>query len=218
MLKDKRVWAGVAVVLLGVGAWLAFGFFGIHKAIVDDEVAEDGPVFASGAQLDDAEPSSNAVVETTDAAAVATSAEPDTSDGVDVAESTVDESTGLTQEATSTTAAPTTATPAQPSVITEKTGSFKGLKNYSVSGTANILSDGQQRFLRFEDGFDSTNGPDLKVYLRAENGEFINLGKLKGNKGSQNYEVDISVDLAKYNKVEVWCERFSVGFGSANLT
>ena len=50
--------------------------------------------------------------------------------------------------------------------------------------------------LRFED-FSATNGPDLHVLL-AENpaptssselGNYLDLGSLKGNIGSQNYEI-----------------------------
>jgi len=55
------------------------------------------------------------------------------------------------------------------------------------------------------------------VYLRAANGDFVNLGELKGNLGDQNYEIPAGVDLAEFNTVEIWCERFSVGFGSAVL-
>jgi Electron transfer DM13 len=36
------------------------------------------------------------------------------------------------------------------------------------------------------------------------------LGKLKGNKGSQNYNVPKNVDLSKYKVVPIWCNRFSV--------
>ena len=41
----------VAVVILG---WLAFGLFGIQAAFIDEEVSEEGPVFASGANAETA--------------------------------------------------------------------------------------------------------------------------------------------------------------------
>ncbi len=80
------------------------------------------------------------------------------------------------------------------------------------------LEDGST-VLRLEN-FQSTNGPDLFVYLSTDENasEFINLGELKANKGNQNYEIPDDVDLSKYNKVLIWCKSFSVLFGSAELS
>lgn len=102
-------------------------------------------------------------------------------------------------------------------ITTLAAGQFSGLSNYTVQGTASILTDGtDQQFLRLEN-FQSNNGPDLKVVLRADNGDVINLGPLKGNIGDQNYELPPGIDLSEYNSVEIYCERFSVTFGTASL-
>ena len=102
-------------------------------------------------------------------------------------------------------------------VVTLVSGSFSGNSRYDITGEALVLNDGsEQRFLRFEN-FDSSNGPDLKVYLRAADGSFVSLGDLKGNIGDQNYEIPPDVDLAEFSTVEIWCERFGVGFGQATL-
>ena len=45
----------------------------------------------------------------------------------------------------------------------------------------------------------------------------MELGKLKGNKGDQNYDVPADVDLGKYKVVSIWCNRFSVNFAAAPL-
>ena len=73
--------------------------------------------------------------------------------------------------------------------------------------------------LRLEN-FQSTNGPDLFVYLSTDENasEFINLGALKANNGNQNYEIPDDADLEKYNKVLIWCKSFSVLFGNAELS
>jgi hypothetical protein len=73
--------------------------------------------------------------------------------------------------------------------------------------------------LRLEN-FESTNGPDLFVYLATDDNasEFINLGELKASKGNQNYEIPENTDLGKYNKVLIWCKAFGVLFGSAELS
>ena len=80
------------------------------------------------------------------------------------------------------------------------------------------LEDGSN-VLRLEN-FKSTNGPDLFVYLATDDraSEFVNLGELKANQGNQNYDIPEGTDLEKYNKVLIWCQAFSVLFGSAELS
>jgi len=89
---------------------------------------------------------------------------------------------------------------------------------HKVSGIAKIISEEDKNYLRLED-FQATNGPDLYVYLSTDTqaSDFIDLGTLKGNIGNQNYEIVEPVDLEKYDKVLIWCKRFSVLFGSADI-
>jgi hypothetical protein len=105
-------------------------------------------------------------------------------------------------------------------------GNFKGLA-HETKGLASIyqLPDGK-RTLRLTE-FETSNGPDVHVYLVAAEVEkgndavkqagFIDLGSLKGNKGDQNYDVPADVDLSKYKTVSVWCARFGVNFATAPL-
>lgn len=106
-------------------------------------------------------------------------------------------------------------------------GSFHSVAHDS-KGMASIyqLADGK-RLLRFTD-FQTSNGPDVRVYLVAANDAsdsetvkkagFLELGSLKGNVGDQNYDIPADVDLAKYRAVTIWCKRFSVNFGTAPLS
>ncbi|MGH7794798.1 MAG: DM13 domain-containing protein [Candidatus Binatia bacterium] len=105
-------------------------------------------------------------------------------------------------------------------------GSFKTLA-HETKGLASIyqLADGK-RTLRLT-GFETSNGPDVHVYLTAgevEKGNdaikgagFIDLGSMKGNKGDQNYDIPADVDLTKFKNVTIWCARFGVNFGQASL-
>jgi hypothetical protein len=98
---------------------------------------------------------------------------------------------------------------------------------HETKGTAAIfqLADGK-RTLRLTN-FETSNGPDVHVYLVAaadakdnetvKNAGFVELGSLKGNIGDQNYDVPANVDLAKYHAVTIWCARFGVNFGTAPL-
>jgi Electron transfer DM13 len=91
---------------------------------------------------------------------------------------------------------------------------------HKVEGVAKVvnLADGKT-FLRLEN-LKATNGPDLYVYLSTDKGvsDFVNLGRLKGNIGNQNYEIPAGTDLAKYDTVLIWCNAFSTLFGSAKLS
>lgn len=100
-------------------------------------------------------------------------------------------------------------------------GTFVGVNDgiHNAEGQAKVirLSDGSN-FLRLED-FRSTNGPDLYVYLSTDKSasDIVNLGRLKGNVGDQNYEIPDGIDLSKYDTALIWCRAFSVLFGSAEL-
>jgi hypothetical protein len=106
-------------------------------------------------------------------------------------------------------------------------GSFRGVA-HETKGMASIyrLPEGKQ-VLRFS-GFETSNGPDVHVYLVAaadakddatvKSAGFIDLGSIKGNIGDQNYDLPAGVDLAKYRAVTVWCKRFGVNFATAPLT
>lgn len=100
-------------------------------------------------------------------------------------------------------------------------GTFVGVNDgiHNAEGQAKVIKLGDgSNFLRLED-FRSTNGPDLYVYLSTDKGnsDFVNLGRLKGNIGDQNYKIPEGADLSKYDTVLIWCQAFSVLFGSAEL-
>jgi hypothetical protein len=40
---------------------------------------------------------------------------------------------------------------------------------------------------------------------------------LKGNQGSQNYELPAGLDLSKFRSAVIYCKRFSVVFATAEL-
>lgn len=190
---SKRKWiVGGAVAGVIVVAGLAFGVFGVQALFFDREVDEAGPSFASGA-----------TVEPTEAPAPAAAS--DDGPTTTVAPSGAAEPEGAADQPTTTV----------PEVRELARGGFEPGDHPGV-GTAVILSDGQQAFVRFEDDFETDNGPDLYA-IAYVGGERIELGVLKGNKGAQNYEVPSSVDPAAIESVAVWCKRFDSTFTTAPL-
>jgi electron transfer DM13 len=97
-------------------------------------------------------------------------------------------------------------------------GSGDGFHKVEGVAKAITLANGQT-FLRLEN-LKATNGPDLYVYLSKDKGvsDIVNLGRLKGNIGNQNYEIPTGTDLSKNSTVLIWFKAFSTLFGSAKLT
>ena len=131
--------------------------------------------------------------------------------------------------AESVAAAPEGSDPGPVEPQTLATGDFIS-HEHATTGTVAVLelADGS-RVLRIED-LDTSNGPDLRVWITDapvidgrdgwgvfDDGQYVELGKLKGNQGSQNYEIPEDVDLEDLTSVSIWCDRFNVSFGAAEL-
>ncbi|MEX0910313.1 MAG: DM13 domain-containing protein [Candidatus Paceibacterota bacterium] len=110
--------------------------------------------------------------------------------------------------------------PAEQSIISQ--GEFIGADNFHQgSGVATVykLND-NSLVLRFED-FNVTNGPDLRVILAKDpdniKAGYIEIDKLKGNIGNQNYSLESNLNLTEYPYVVIYCKPFAVTFASALL-
>ncbi len=81
--------------------------------------------------------------------------------------------------------------------------------------------------LHLESDFAVGPGPKFHVYLvpsdsvtpdsDVEATMFVDLGRLKAFKGSQNYPVPAGVTLSDYGSVVIWCEQFGVLISPAKL-
>ena len=135
---------------------------------------------------------------------------------------------------------PTPISPSQPSDMNTSTpaasngviseGSFVS-QAHPTSGTARILALPDGTYVLRIENLDTDNGPDLKVWLtdatilpsgegsnNIVTSDYLDLGALKGNKGNQNYPLPAGTNPADYTAVSIWCDRFSVSFGGAELT
>ncbi len=145
------------------------------------------------------------------------------SDDVSAAPPTVTEQPGATPSPSES----ATPAPVEPIVLVE--GSFIS-HEHETTGRVRILelADGT-RVLRIE-GLSTSDGPDLKVWLSDQpvidgvdgwgvfdDGAYLSLGDLKGNVGDQNYAIPDDVEIGDFGAVSIWCERFAVSFGAAEL-
>ena len=116
--------------------------------------------------------------------------------------------------------------PAMSSAMVLSMGNFRDADSFHKgSGTATVyqLEDGSH-VLRFED-FRVTNGPDLRVLLskapdisnkgQFQQYEYVELDRLKGNIGNQNYVIPTELDVTEYGSVVIYCKPFHVLFSVA---
>ncbi len=109
------------------------------------------------------------------------------------------------------------------------TGSLMGADSFHQgSGDATVyeLADGS-RILRLED-IDVTNGPDLHVIITPVVGVegrddvkapgYLDLGPLRGNVGSLNYDLPADYELPDEFTVVIYCVPFHVLFATAELS
>ena len=101
---------------------------------------------------------------------------------------------------------------------------------HATSGSVRILRAADGSLVLRLENLDTSNGPDLRVWVTDapvlpgkdgwgvfDDGKYVSAGKLKGNKGSQNYALPSDVDPTNYRSVSIWCDRFDVSFGAAQL-
>jgi len=96
---------------------------------------------------------------------------------------------------------------------------------HDANGRAAVVQvNGKRRILTLRN-FSIDPGPQVRVYLvpRSVKGDgavkrdFKDLGKLKGNKGNQQYTIPASVDLRRYRSVIFWCVPFTQTLARADL-
>ncbi len=116
--------------------------------------------------------------------------------------------------------------PAAGEPVRVTSGAFRDADEFHKgSGQAGIyrLPDGSH-LLRLEE-LNVTNGPDLHVYLvshpnptqSSDVHTHVDLGKLKGNVGSQNYPIPADVPIPSQQSVVIYCQPFHVIFSVASL-
>jgi hypothetical protein len=108
------------------------------------------------------------------------------------------------------------------------TGSLIG-KLHDASGRATVYRNPDGTLTLRLTNFHTSNGPDLHLVLAAADDPalqsstpgktlaLLEVSPLKGNEGDQAYQLPPHADLAHYNTVAIYCERFRAVFGIAHL-
>ena len=102
-------------------------------------------------------------------------------------------------------------------------------QEHDTHGTASVVQlPSGKRVLAIAD-LDTSEGPVVKVWLTDQHvtedtswhafddGRYVDLGSLKGNLGNQLYPIPDDAELTGLRSVSIWCDRFDVSFGAAEL-
>jgi len=99
-------------------------------------------------------------------------------------------------------------------------GTFSGRSDHITTGLVTVEKTANGFQLRFADDFSLDGAPDPVVALG--NGETYlvsnKLGPLKNKTGAQVYKLPADFTPGQFTQVYVWCEKFSVPLGVADLT
>ncbi len=217
MAIRKPVW--IAVVLIGLALALPVGWYLISPLFINQVVDEPLPTAALVANV--AQP---AATDDTMLAATATAAAMSTVAMATMEMATEAMATAMATHATAT-ELPMAATEVPTTTILAQGQFYNVVHEGHGQAIVYQFADGS-RVLRLDD-FEVLNGPDLHVYLvpidpvpnavGADIDGSLDLGKLKGNIGSQNYDLPAGLDLAQYRSVVIWCQPFKVPFIAAPL-
>jgi hypothetical protein len=117
--------------------------------------------------------------------------------------------------------APAAAAPERPRNVRLRAGTFEPVR-HPAKGRATVIELAEGGRVLTLTGFEVDNGPDLRLYLAAgragsegEVDDFVDLGRLKGNKGDQQYALPDDLDVDRYSTAVIWCRAFSVLFARA---
>ena len=97
-------------------------------------------------------------------------------------------------------------------------GTFNNGPYGAVTGSAKVYFQNNRYILALEN-FNSSNGPDLHVYISKEVQpvNYIDLGRLQSVGGIQQYQLAGNINFSEYKYALIHCQQYNHLFGSAEL-
>jgi len=98
-------------------------------------------------------------------------------------------------------------------------------QDHPTSGMATIIEEDGKRYLVFNDGFTTAEGPDVQVVLhrksevpvKLQEENYMTIAPLASMNGTQRYLLPDDLNLDEFQAVSIWCRQFNVSFGYAAL-
>lgn len=100
-------------------------------------------------------------------------------------------------------------------------GMFAGANKHTVGGGYSIEEKDGKHVLMLAADFSLDGAPDPYIVLSGNDmgsgAGTLNLGRLKTTKGPATFPLPAGTDLTKYSHVVVWCKKYNVTLGQAEL-
>ena len=235
MVVVAAAWVGARILLARVVPWSAAraGVFAAAAVAVlavvvlpaydNDTVVETFPQAATGAPGSSAEgatPGGAPVTSAPETGSTVTTLAGGAGPSAATAETVTPRPGAATTPGTAAPAPPVTTAPAPAQPARLAVGSFRGV-DHRASGTVALYQRADGRYVVGLEDFDIQPGPDYDVYLvpgadKEDRGDGTRLDDLRGNRGTQYYDVPPGINLASGTwTVLVWCQTFAVPVATA---
>lgn len=105
-------------------------------------------------------------------------------------------------------------------------GSFVTVdRTHATTGGVRLIEENGVRYLELEGDFQTGSGPQVEVILhrqqrvgrRIRERDYISVASLQKIRGTQRYVLPASVALDEFGAVAIWCRRFNITFGYAQI-
>ena len=98
---------------------------------------------------------------------------------------------------------------------------FSGAHGHAVTGGYSIVEKDGGQVLMLGDDFALDGAPDPYIVLspndKGSGKGTLNLGLLDRQKGASSFAIPAGTDLGRYHQVLVWCKKYDVTLGRAEL-
>ena len=98
---------------------------------------------------------------------------------------------------------------------------FSGAHGHAVTGGYAIVEKDGGQVLMLGDDFALDGAPDPYIVLsgtdKGSGKGTLNLGMLERHKGASSFAIPAGTDLGRYHQVLVWCKKYNVTLGKAEL-
>ena len=105
-------------------------------------------------------------------------------------------------------------------------GSFVTVdRTHATTGGVRLIEENGVRYLELEGDFQTGSGPQVEVILhrqqrvgrRIRKRDYLTVASLQKIRGTQRYVLPASVELDEFGAVAIWCRRFNITFGYAQI-
>ncbi len=102
----------------------------------------------------------------------------------------------------------------------EGAGNFSGVNGHQATGQVKVIQTDAGWEVHLGDSFTFDGAPDPWVGF-GTSGSFApatDFHRLRSNSGAQVYKVPADIDPAAYDEIYIWCRRYSVPLGVAQIS